>query len=165
MAKMGAVILLFLFPGVSLAAPLASTTLEVVGDISECLLEFSVEKSDTYAVRIDYDYSDEGPSSRERVWKAAGGRLKDKKGAWNKPGAPFDIDASIVEIKSGRELYRGYVSRPLLSSWSSSSLHAELFRLNLKSGNYQLHANRIGESKALVGLSVKISIVHAYNGK
>ncbi|MDU8432251.1 transporter [Pseudomonas syringae pv. actinidifoliorum] len=165
MAKVATVIALLLFPLVGLAAPLAQTDFDVIGDYREHSLEFSVEKPGAYAVQVDYYYADEGEFSRDRVWRAAGGRSNGKNEMPDKPGASFDIDTSIIELKGGRKIYRSYIRRPILSSWGDSSLHAELFRLSLIPGEYKLLVRRVGESQALAGVVVKISVVDARRGK
>jgi hypothetical protein len=143
-------------------SPSYGVPLEIDGPVSTTNLVVRVSKPDTYTVSLSYPYID--GVERKKAWALAGGdSLKD--GLWQESGSPFVFQIRINEIPSGREMLNQQVTHPKLTSWGSGDLNADLIRIKLESGRYQVFVQRYGNLAEAPPAELQLQFHRAYQGK
>ncbi len=143
-------------------SPSYSVPLEINCPVSTTNLSVRVSKPDTYTVSLSYPYIDGG--ERKKAWTLAGGGSLNG-GSRQEPGSPFTFQIRVNEIPSGREILNQEVTHPKLTSWGSENLNADLVRIKLERGRYQVFVQRSGSLAEAPPAELQLQFHRAYQGK
>lgn len=129
--------------------------------------KFLVRERQTYAFTLRYEYKENDQVDRARVWKLAGGSIRQSPGTWVEPGAPLKIRVNVFQQENGGErlVADKTVERPRLSSWGAGNLDAELIAVTLAPGEYVVTAVSSDEAASFLGVRTSLFIGRAYRGK
>ncbi|MBD8493394.1 hypothetical protein IFR09_00930 [Pseudomonas syringae] len=121
--------------------PTYSVPLDMHGPTSTTRLKAWVIEPGLYAVTLRYPFADN--VERDKAWALAGGYfLKDD--VWSEPGSALVFQVRIHDIPSGMEVLNQQVVHPKLNSWESNYLNAQLLRVKLEMGHYQISVQQEG---------------------
>ena len=129
--------------------------------------EFLVRERQTYAFKLRYEYKEQDQFDRAKVWKLAGGAVRESTGKWVESGAPLKIKVIIFQRDDGKEqiVMEKIVERPRLSSWGAGNLDAELIAVTLMPGHYGVTAVNLDKAPSFVDARTSLFIGRAYRGE
>ncbi|BCT93679.1 hypothetical protein LYSHEL_27060 [Lysobacter helvus] len=111
-----------------------------------------VPEQGLYAISLRYEFAT--PEARQAAWEVASSL---------RGGASFDVAVTLKTPVGGTAVDATFKC-PRLTSWSEHELEAELTRLELTPGRYEVVA-RIRNGPSPMGVPIKIAIAPAYVGK
>lgn len=129
--------------------------------------ELRIVERQTYTFELQYFFRENDQADRAKVWKLAGGSLKDKTGTRVELGAPLRIKLKIIRKLEDNEQpqLEKNIANPHLYSWGGDSLNSKIANILLDPGIYKVSVENLSDAPEFQGIKVGLRIARAYLGK